>query len=169
MGWVADTIPPTASITTEKNYTNAAKIAVTITFSEPCTGFRCINASICDVSLCCSSLTIINVVFSGSSPFSFMFRIQVTVDGPGQVYPSTFHEIEPDIKYSLMLTLSTKVVYGRVTIKMAHNSCTDQAGNQFTRTNSSVIIVHIGTIFLEYNSHKFGDDSDFVHVNHAIR
>lgn len=50
---LADTEPPTASIFTEKNFTNAAHVTIFITFSEACTGhggFKCVNASSCNVS-----------------------------------------------------------------------------------------------------------------------
>lgn len=48
-----DTIPPTATITSETTYTNSADISIGIKFSEACTGrggFKCSNASNCDVS-----------------------------------------------------------------------------------------------------------------------
>lgn len=50
---MTDTIPPTATIFSEQNYTSAEKIAIDVTFSEACTGkggFTCLNSSICDVS-----------------------------------------------------------------------------------------------------------------------
>ncbi|KAF8378009.1 hypothetical protein HHK36_029342 [Tetracentron sinense] len=115
--WFIDTIPPTASIVSEKNYTNAERIAIDVIFSEACTGrggFKCLNSSSCDVM----------------------------VTGPAYVDASSLRTVEPDIKYSLVIALSWRSIYGRIVIKMADNFCTDQAGNQFTRTNESVIIVH---------------------------
>ncbi|PQP96170.1 uncharacterized protein Pyn_36207 [Prunus yedoensis var. nudiflora] len=115
--WFIDTIPPTAMIFSEKNYTSAEKIAIDITFNEACTGkggFRCLNSSNCDV----------------------------IVDGPGRVQPSSLRMIKPSISYSLDVVLSLANMYGRVIIRMADDFCTDQAGNSFTRTNGSTIIIH---------------------------
>ncbi|KAF9625909.1 hypothetical protein IFM89_027686 [Coptis chinensis] len=118
-GSSAYTIPPTASISTERSYTNAERIAITIAFSEPCTGqggFKCINVSTCDI----------------------------VIDGlAAQVDASTFHIVKPDIKYRLTVVLSSKIVYEPVIVKMVDNFCTDQAGNSFIRTNSSDLIVHV--------------------------
>ncbi|KAM1009203.1 hypothetical protein ACFX13_045504 [Malus domestica] len=114
--WFIDTIPPTATIFSERNYTSAAKIAIDVTFSEACTGrggFTCLNSSSCDV----------------------------IVNGPGHVQASSLRMIKPSISYSLDVILSKKSLYGRVAIRMADCFCTDQAGNGFTRTNGSTIIV----------------------------
>ncbi|KAM2014294.1 hypothetical protein ACFX16_044968 [Malus domestica] len=114
--WFIDTIPPTATIFSERNYTSAAKIAIDVTFSEACTGrggFTCLNSSSCDV----------------------------IVNGPGHVQASSLRMIKPSISYSLDVILSPKSLYGRVAIRMADCFCTDQAGNGFTRTNGSTIIV----------------------------
>lgn len=48
-----DTIPPTATILSKQNYTNAERITIDINFSETCAGrggFKCLNSSNCDVS-----------------------------------------------------------------------------------------------------------------------
>ncbi|KAM1769804.1 hypothetical protein ACFX11_044822 [Malus domestica] len=114
--WFIDTIPPTATIFSERNYTSAAKIAIDVTFSEACTGrggFTCLNSSSCDV----------------------------IVNGPGHVQASSLRMIKPSISYSLDVILSKKSLCGRVAIRMADCFCTDQAGNGFTRTNGSTIIV----------------------------
>lgn len=53
LDYLIDTIPPTATIHSEQNYTNAEKIYIDVTFSEACTGqggFKCVNSSNCDVS-----------------------------------------------------------------------------------------------------------------------
>ncbi|BBH00535.1 hypothetical protein Prudu_010547 [Prunus dulcis] len=79
--WFIDTIPPTATIFSEKNYTSAEKLAIGIMFNEACTGkggFRCLNSSNCDV----------------------------IVDGPGRVQPSSLRMIKPSISYSLDVVLS---------------------------------------------------------------
>ncbi|CAL9014838.1 unnamed protein product [Prunus brigantina] len=115
--WFVDTIPPTATIFSEMNYTSAEKLAIGIMFNEACTGkggFRCLNSSNCDV----------------------------IVDGPGRVQPSSLRMIKPSISYSLDVVLSLASMYGRVVIRMADDFCTDQAGNSFTRTNGSTIIIH---------------------------
>ncbi|KAL5717574.1 hypothetical protein ACHQM5_010557 [Ranunculus cassubicifolius] len=116
--WFIDTVPPTASITTQRNYTNAQKATITITFSESCTihrGFKCLNSSLCDV----------------------------IVTGPGEIDASTFQIIKPNIEYSLIVNLSSKIVYGHVVIKMVDNFCKDVAGNQFKSTDDSVTSVTI--------------------------
>ncbi|XP_026383362.1 uncharacterized protein LOC113278845 [Papaver somniferum] len=115
--WFIDTIPPTASITSETSYTNAMGVSIDITFSEACTkggGFNCINASSCDV----------------------------LINGPAEVNASTLNMVEHDIKYRIKVEFSATGVSGRVVVKMADMFCTDEAGNQFKRTNKSVLILH---------------------------
>lgn len=49
----SDTIPPTATVFSKQNYTNAERIVIDVTFSEACNGrggFKCLNSSNCDVS-----------------------------------------------------------------------------------------------------------------------
>ncbi|KAJ7970605.1 Transmembrane protein [Quillaja saponaria] len=116
--WYIDTIHPTATISSEQNYTNASNIAIDVTFSEPCTGnggFNCLNSSNCDV----------------------------TVTGPGHVHASSLHIIEPGTKYTLDVILSSKCIQGRLVIRMADNICADRAGNWFLRTNGSTMIIHL--------------------------
>ncbi|XP_062010344.1 uncharacterized protein LOC133726750 isoform X1 [Rosa rugosa] len=115
--WFIDTIPPTATIFSGKNYTSTERIAIDITFSEACTGkggFRCVNSSSCDV----------------------------IIHGPAHVHASSLRMIKPGISYSLDVILSFTSMNGRVVIRMADKFCTDQAGNSFTRTNGSTIIIH---------------------------
>ncbi|XP_017975918.1 PREDICTED: uncharacterized protein LOC18601011 isoform X1 [Theobroma cacao] len=115
--WFIDTIPPTAIMSSEQNYTSAEKITIDITFSEACTGhggFKCVNSSNCDVS----------------------------IDGPAQVQASSLSIIKPNIKYSLLLVLSMKHRYARVVVRMADDFCKDRAGNNFTRSNASTAIIH---------------------------
>ncbi|XP_040968481.1 uncharacterized protein [Gossypium hirsutum] len=118
--WFIDTIPPTAKISSEQNYTNAEKITVDITFSEACTrhgGFSCLNSSNCDVS-------------------------EVIIDGPAHIQPASLNTIEPNIKYSFLLVLPFKSIYRRVVVTLADEFCKDRAGNNFTRSNTSTIIIH---------------------------
>ncbi|KAG2405235.1 uncharacterized protein HKW66_Vig0044900 [Vigna angularis] len=113
----AYTIPPTAAITSKQTHTNGQRIAIDVTFSEPCTGlggFHCMNSSNCDIM----------------------------VAGPAQVDASSLQTIRSGTKYSLEVIISSKVTYGRVVITMAENTCTDQAGNRFTRTNDSTLTIH---------------------------
>ncbi|KAL1314635.1 hypothetical protein HN51_041455 [Arachis hypogaea] len=115
--WFIDTIPPTAAITSEETYTSGKRVAIDITFSELCTGlggFKCQNSTNCDV----------------------------LVAGPAQVVASSFQIIKPGFKYSLDLILSSKIVYGHAVISMVENTCADQAGNKFMRTNGSTLIIH---------------------------
>ncbi|KAG4938354.1 hypothetical protein JHK86_044495 [Glycine max] len=113
----AYTIPPTAAITSEQTHTNGQRIAIDVTFSEPCTGiggFHCLNSSNCDIM----------------------------VAGPAQVDASSLQITRPGAKYSLGVIISSEVTYGRVVITMVENTCTDQAGNKFRRTNDSTLIIH---------------------------
>ncbi|CAI0398581.1 unnamed protein product, partial [Linum tenue] len=115
--WTVDTIPPSASIATSSSFTNSLNVSVNITFTEPCTGgagFRCASVDSCDL----------------------------LVYGAGQVIPSSFAVLEPNLKYSLMVTLSRSVVYGRVVLVMNKNFCSDNAGNMFTRTQNSSYFLH---------------------------
>ncbi|GAV64271.1 hypothetical protein CFOL_v3_07789 [Cephalotus follicularis] len=114
--WFVDTVPPTATISSKENYTNAERITIVITFSEACPGkggFKCANSSNCDVF----------------------------INGPGHVQASSLRIIKPNIIYSLPIILS-KRLYGRVVIGMVDSFCTDLAGNQFRRTNGSIIVIH---------------------------
>lgn len=55
--FLQDTLPPTATILSKQNYTNAEKITIDIKFSEACTGkggFTCVNSSNCNVSSSCA-------------------------------------------------------------------------------------------------------------------
>ncbi|OIW02968.1 hypothetical protein TanjilG_13605 [Lupinus angustifolius] len=115
--WFIDTIAPTAAITSEQMYTNAKRVTIDITFSEPCTGlggFKCVNSSICDVM----------------------------VAGPAKVDVSSLLVTTPGVKYSLEVILSSKSIHGRAVITLEDNTCSDQAGNKFLRTNDSTLIIH---------------------------
>ncbi|GMQ10057.1 hypothetical protein CsSME_00053206 [Camellia sinensis var. sinensis] len=71
-------------------------------------------------------------------PFSF----QLLVYGAGQVVPTTLNILEPNLKFSLIVSLSSSVEYGRVILVMDKNFCTDNAGNKFTRTENSSFLIH---------------------------
>ncbi|MED6172218.1 hypothetical protein PIB30_048006 [Stylosanthes scabra] len=115
--WFIDTIPPTAAITSEQTYTSGKRVGIDITFSELCTGlggFKCHNSTNCDVM----------------------------VVGPAHVVASSLQIIKPGAKYNIDLILSSKNVYGHAVISMVENTCSDQAGNKFMRTNSSTLTIH---------------------------
>ncbi|XP_060204622.1 uncharacterized protein LOC132632638 [Lycium barbarum] len=114
--WTVDTIPPSAYITTPTTFTNASNVSVDITFSEPCWsqgGFGCSSTNSCNL----------------------------LVYGAGQVVPNTVNVIEPDLKFSVVVSLSTRD-YGRAVLVMDKNFCSDPAGNKFTRTENSSLFIH---------------------------
>ncbi|KAL9277823.1 hypothetical protein ACSQ67_024948 [Phaseolus vulgaris] len=124
--WFIDTIPPTAAITSKQTHTNGQRIPIDVIFSEPCTGlggFHCLNSSNCDC-------------------FDYGLTCKIMVAGPAQVDASSLQIIRPGVTYSLEVIISSEVIYGRVVITMRENTCTDQAGNRFTRTNDSTFTIH---------------------------
>ncbi|CAM0945609.1 unnamed protein product [Alopecurus aequalis] len=109
--WDVDTVPPTASVAAESAFTSASNVSVLISFSEPCPGaggFTC-NASYCNL----------------------------IVYGPGQVEPSTLEEMVPGLQYSVAVSASPDVEYGRLILVMRRGFCTDVAGHYFRRTSNS--------------------------------
>ncbi|KAJ8553902.1 hypothetical protein K7X08_024580 [Anisodus acutangulus] len=128
--WTVDTIPPTAYITTPTSFTNASNVSVNITFSEPCWsqgGFGCSSTNSCNL----------------------------LVYGAGQVVPNTLSVIETDLKFSVVVTLSTRDQYGRVILVMDKNFCSDPAGNKFRRTENSSLFIHFDrrTVFVDIRTH----------------
>ncbi|XP_044485980.1 uncharacterized protein LOC123211359 isoform X2 [Mangifera indica] len=114
--WIVDTVPPTAYITASSSFTSELNVSVNISFTEPCIGggFRCSSVNACNL----------------------------LVYGAGQVVPSSLVTLQPALKYSLIVSLSPMVQYGRVILVMGKNFCTDSAGNKFTRTANSIFYVH---------------------------
>ncbi|GMQ10053.1 hypothetical protein CsSME_00053206 [Camellia sinensis var. sinensis] len=115
--WTVDTIPPTAYVMATTSFTNTRNVTVNISFSEPCTGgggFGCSSTNTCNL----------------------------LVYGAGQVVPTTLNILEPNLKFSLIVSLSSSVEYGRVILVMDKNFCTDNAGNKFTRTENSSFLIH---------------------------
>lgn len=128
--WTVDTIPPTASVTVASAFTNALNFSVDISFSEVCSGaggFGCTSVNACNL----------------------------LVYGPGQVIPSTLKVLQPDLRFSLLVSLSSGVQYGRVILVMDTNFCTDPAGNIFNRTENSVFFVHFDkrSVFANLRAH----------------
>lgn len=74
--------------------------------------------------------------------------LQLLVYGAGQVVPSSFRILKPNLMYSLLVSLSPAVQYGRAILVMDRNFCTDIAGNSFTRMLNSSVHVHIGECYL---------------------
>jgi len=75
--------------------------------------------------------------------------MQLLAYGDGQVIPNTLQTIQPNLKYSIVVALSTEVQYGRVILVMDKGFCTDRAGNRFIRPQNSSFIVHFGEYFLD--------------------
>ncbi|XP_062025753.1 uncharacterized protein LOC133742079 isoform X1 [Rosa rugosa] len=116
--WTVDTVPPTASVTASRSFTNATSVSVNISFSESCNGgggFGCSSVNTCNL----------------------------LVYGAGEVIPSSLNILEPNLKYSLDVGLSSSVHYGRVILVMDKNFCSDVAGNRFVRTKNSRFYVRI--------------------------
>ncbi|XP_057861684.1 uncharacterized protein LOC131069102 isoform X2 [Cryptomeria japonica] len=115
--WSVDTISPTASVSTQENFTGAANVLVSIRFSEPCPGrggFKCTSVRDCDL----------------------------TVNGPAEVIPSSLRKIEAGLKYNILVAFSVQTLFGRVVLSLARDICTDQAGNPFMRKENSSFVIH---------------------------
>lgn len=115
--WTVDTVPPTAYVTSSTPFTNALNVSVNISFSEPCSGgggFRCSSVNDCNL----------------------------LVYGAGQIVPSSLIILEPNLKYSLFVGISSTIQYGRLVLVMDRYFCTDAAGNIFTRSANSSFHVH---------------------------
>ncbi|KAK4394718.1 hypothetical protein Sango_1626100 [Sesamum angolense] len=87
--WTIDTVKPTAYITAATSFTSASYVSVNISFSEPCGGgggFRCPSVNACNL----------------------------LVYGAGQVMPNTLTTVKPNLEYSLIVSVSERVRYGRL-------------------------------------------------------
>ncbi|CAJ1975118.1 unnamed protein product [Sphenostylis stenocarpa] len=67
---------------------------------------------------------------------------ELLVYGAGQVIPSSFRILQPNLIYSLLVSLSSAVQYGRAILVMDRNFCTDFAGNSFMRMPNSSVNIH---------------------------
>ncbi|GKV18958.1 hypothetical protein SLEP1_g29266 [Rubroshorea leprosula] len=128
--WTVDTVPPTAFVTAWRPFTNALNVSVNISFSEPCAGgggFQCPSVNACNL----------------------------LVYGAGQVIPSSLLVLEPNLKYSLLVGISSDILYGRIILVMDKNFCTDTAGNIFTRSANSSFYVHFDrrSVFVDLRTH----------------
>ncbi|CAI8610154.1 unnamed protein product [Vicia faba] len=115
--WTVDTIPPTSYVTASTTFTSSSNVSVNISFTEPCIGegFGCKSVNACNL----------------------------LVYGVGQVVPSSFRVLKPNLMYSLLVSLSPTVQYGRAILVMDRSFCTDIAGNSFTRMANSSVHLHI--------------------------
>ncbi|KAL8465483.1 hypothetical protein ACS0TY_034837 [Phlomoides rotata] len=141
--WTVDTVKPTASVTAAASFTSASRVPVNISFSEPCGGgggFRCSSVNACNL----------------------------LVYGPGEVMPDTLSIIEPNMKYSLVVSVSERVRYGRLVLVMDKNVCTDSAGNQFTRSENSSLFIHFDrrSVFVNMRTHI---PEQLLQINSATR
>ncbi|KAK3035346.1 hypothetical protein RJ639_034054 [Escallonia herrerae] len=124
------TVAPTAYVTAATSFTSAPNVSVTISFSESCAGgggFRCASANACNL----------------------------LVYGSGQVLPSTLNILQPNLKYTLTVHVSSSAQYGRLVLVMDKNFCTDAAGNKFIRTEKSSFFVHFDrrNVFVNLRTH----------------
>ncbi|KAK0575809.1 hypothetical protein LWI29_007506 [Acer saccharum] len=113
------TVPPTAYVTASSSLTNELNVSINISFNEPCTGgggFGCSSVNACNL----------------------------LVYGDGQVIPSSLITLQPGLRYSLLVGLSSTFQYGRAILVMDKSFCTDTAGNKFIRMENSSFVVHFG-------------------------
>ncbi|XP_022737519.1 uncharacterized protein LOC111290468 [Durio zibethinus] len=128
--WTVDTVPPTAYVTSSMPFTNALNVSVNISFTESCSGgggFRCSSVNDCNL----------------------------LVYGAGKVVPSSLIILEPNLKYSLFVGISSASQYGRLVLVMDRNFCTDAAGNTFTRSANSSFYVHFDrrSVYVNLRAH----------------
>ncbi|WVZ21431.1 hypothetical protein V8G54_008753 [Vigna mungo] len=139
--WIVDTTPPTAYVTASTSFTSSLNVSVNISFTEPCIGgggFGCKSVNACNL----------------------------LVYGAGQVIPSSFRVLQPNLTYSVLVSLSSTVQYGRAIVVMDRNFCTDLAGNSFMRMPNSSVYIHLELDFL-YGNHD--TDRRKVYVNIRTR
>ncbi|KAK4844049.1 hypothetical protein QYF36_015788 [Acer negundo] len=128
--WIVDTVPPTACVTASSSLTNELNVSVNISFTESCTGGGGFG---------CSSVNACNLI----------------VYGDGQVIPPSLITLQPGLRYSLLVGLSSMVQYGRAVLVMDKSFCTDNAGNKFTGMENSSFVVHFDrrSVFANVRSH----------------
>ncbi|CAI9757436.1 unnamed protein product [Fraxinus pennsylvanica] len=128
--WTIDTVRPTAYLNAESTFTNASRVSVNISFSEPCAGGG---------GFTCSSVNACNLL----------------VYGAGQVVPNTLNVVQPNREFSVVVSLSSNVQYGRAILVMDKKFCTDSAGNKFTRTDNSSLFIHFDrrSVFANLRTH----------------
>ncbi|CAL9126678.1 unnamed protein product [Musa textilis] len=127
--WTVDTISPTACISAASSFTNALNVSVNVSFSEPCTnggGFKCSSS-----------------------------KCNLLVYGAGHVLPSTLKVLLPDRVFTLMVSISADVQFGRLVLVMDKGFCMDSAGNSFKRTSNLSFILHFDrrSVFMNLTTH----------------
>ncbi|KAE8709627.1 hypothetical protein F3Y22_tig00110328pilonHSYRG00010 [Hibiscus syriacus] len=77
------------------------------------------------------------------------------VYGAGEVVPSSLTILEPNLKYSLFVSISSASQYGRLLLVMGRDFCSDAAGNPFARSPNSTFYVHYGdrSVFVDLRVH----------------
>nr|XP_043614618.1 uncharacterized protein LOC122586699 [Erigeron canadensis] len=125
--WTIDTVLPTGYVTASTSFTNASSVSAYISFSEPCSGFRCLSANDCSL----------------------------LVYGPGNVIPSTLKTVKQNLEYSISVNLSSTTEFGRVVLVTDKDFCRDTAGNQFIRNMASWFIVHFDrrNVYVDLRTH----------------
>ncbi|EFJ31765.1 hypothetical protein SELMODRAFT_87288 [Selaginella moellendorffii] len=124
--WTVDSIPPTGSITVDREFTNALNATLHIILSESCAGdggFKCSDIANCPV----------------------------TTHGPGSIVPSSLRVIRPNLEYNLVLNLSAATQSGRVIVALGKEFCSDLAGNKFRRGDNSSVIVRFDRTPVDVN------------------
>lgn len=91
-----------------------------------------------------------NTILNQLLIYCYPIHLQLLVYGAGQVIPSSFSMMQPNLMYSLLVSLSSTVQYGRVILVMDRNFCSDIAGNNFTRMPNSSVYIHFGECLFSY-------------------
>jgi len=143
-------------------------VSVNISFTEPCIGgggFGCKSVNACNVSRWLTKVAYISevklsillciywrslIILPQSLTYCFVISVQLLVYGAGQVIPSSFRVLQPNLTYSLLVSLSSTVQYGRAILVMDRNFCTDLAGNNFMRMPNSSVYIHFGKWIFYY-------------------
>lgn len=74
-------------------------------------------------------------------------QLQLIVYGPGRVEPSTLEAVVPGLRYSVAVSASPDVDYGRMILVMRRGFCTDVAGHRFRRSSNSSFTLRFGTYY----------------------
>ncbi|URE16713.1 transposon protein [Musa troglodytarum] len=75
--------------------------------------------------------------------------------GAGHVLPSTLKVLLPDRVFTLMVSISADVQFGRLVLVMDKGFCMDSAGNSFKRTSNLSFILHFDrrSVFMNLTTH----------------
>ncbi|KAI8548253.1 hypothetical protein RHMOL_Rhmol07G0259200 [Rhododendron molle] len=80
---------------------------------------------------------------------------RLLVYGVSQVVPTTLKILQPNLEFSLTVSLSSSVQSGRVILVMDKDFCTDSAENKFRRSSNSSFLLHFdrSSIFVNLRTH----------------